>query len=128
MGNWPVTITQAHINSYAELADDVNPLHVNPDFARNADFEGIIAQGPISEALIVRYLVKDLELGGRLRTVEFKLIGPVRVGDSLTCGGRPVEPGEGLGAGESALEVWCQNQKGETVTTGRAIVASEVGG
>lgn len=127
MGNWPATITQAQINSYAEASGDFNALHVDPDFGRTTPFGSTIAHGTISEALIIRYLVQDMGLKGRLKAAQFKLIGAVRPGDSLTCGAMVSQDAQDLAADEDAYDFWCQNQREEKVTVGRAVARREGG-
>ena len=125
MSDWPVHMTQAHIDAYAEVSGDFNPLHVDPDFARTTPFGSTIAHGTISAAFITRYLVQDLGWQGRLRRLEYKLIAAVRPGDRLTCGAEPSNDAQGVAPDEEAYEVWCRNQHDQAVTVGRAVVSRE---
>jgi acyl dehydratase len=119
---WPTTITQAHIDAYAEVSGDFNPVHVDPEFARTTPYGTTIAHGSISAALIVRHLVHDLGTVDRLRRLSVRFVAPVRPGDGLRCEARPRPDVSGLAADEEAYDVECTNQRGELVTVGQAVL------
>ena len=53
-------MTQERVNRFADVTDDHNPIHVDPEFAKNTPFGGTIAHGfltlsmlaPISQGLL----------------------------------------------------------------------------
>jgi acyl dehydratase len=53
-------MTQQRVNEFADVTDDHNPIHVDPDFAKKTPFGGTIAHGfltlsmlaPISQSLL----------------------------------------------------------------------------
>ena len=51
-------VTQLMINHYADAAEDHNPLHVDPDFAKTTRFGGTIAHGMLSVAFIQELMVR----------------------------------------------------------------------
>lgn len=107
-----MVIDQARINRYAAVIDDFNPIHVDPEFARQSAMGGIIAHGTLSLNLIwqsVRATFPEAGLAGARLDVRFQK--PVRLGDTITGGGRSADGG--------GFEVWVKNQNGETVISGQ---------
>jgi acyl dehydratase len=119
---WPITITQAHIDAYAEVSGDFNPVHVDPEFARTTPYGSTIAHGTISAALIVRDVVHRLGTVDRLRRLSVRFVAAVRPGDILRCEARPRPDASDLAPDEEAYEVECINQRGELVTIGQAVL------
>lgn len=82
-------ITRELLNAYCAASGDHNPLHWDAEFAATTQFEGIIAHGMLTLALISRMMAAAygqswLESGG-LRT-RFK--GAAYLGDRVTSRGR----------------------------------------
>lgn len=78
------TITQERLNDYAQASGDLNPLHLDPEFAATTQFGGIIAHGMltlafVSEAMAKAYGKAWLETGAL--KVRFK--GAAYLGDKL---------------------------------------------
>jgi len=116
-------VTQEQINAYADVSGDHNPIHLNPEAARNVGLEGTIAHGMLSMAflgqLLTDWLTTQAGRGGWVRRLRVRFQAMVRPGDTLTCSGA-------LGAseqGQQRIELWINNQRGERVTTGDADVA-----
>ena len=121
------TITQAQLNTYAEVSGDRNPLHLDAAFAATTMFGGIIAHGMLTLAFISEMMA--LEFGkawletGALK-VRFK--GAARPGDRVETGGKftkeePVPSGAKL-----ACSVWAHgSEQGQELITGSATVELE---
>jgi acyl dehydratase len=107
------TIDRPAIRLYAEVTDDFNPIHVDPDFAATTPMRGIIAHGMLSLNLIWQSLRAtcgpSAAQGARL---EVRFIRPVREDDIVSAGGRLKDGVAGL------YEVAVENQNGEPVITG----------
>ncbi len=107
------TIDRPAIRLYAEITDDFNPIHVDPDFAATTPMRGIIAHGMLSLNLIWQSLRAtygpDAAQGARL---EVRFVRPVRENDTVSAGGRIKDAGAGL------YDVVVENQNGEPVITG----------
>ncbi|CAO3438327.1 MaoC family dehydratase [Azospirillum argentinense] len=113
----PVTkrIDRAAIRLYAELTDDFNPIHVDPDFAATTPMKGIIAHGLLSVNLLwqsVRRSLGEAAVSGA--TLDIRFLRPVREDDVVTAGGQRRTDGDGY-------DVWIDNQHGETVIAGRIL-------
>ena len=79
------TLTAADIQLFAALSGDVNPTHVDPQFATATSQAGVIAHGMWGASLISAVLGTRLPGAGTqyvAQTLKFK--APVRIGDRLT--------------------------------------------
>lgn len=113
-------ITHEHVDRYAELSGDRNPLHTDADFARAAGFDGVIAHGPIGlqavfEA-VARWLGADAVPPGVRIDVLFR--APVGIGDVLTCRGEEIEEH----AGDVLVRVRCRDAAGREVLQALVVV------
>ena len=83
---------------YAEASGDSNPIHIDPDFARNvAGLPGIILHGMCTMAF-ASGAVLDAVAGGdpaRLKRIKVRFSKPVFPGETLTTRGWVVESGAG---------------------------------
>lgn len=109
------------IELFAAVSGDMNPAHLDEDYAETTQFHGIIAHGMWSGALISAVL-------------GTKLPGPgtIYLGQSM-CFRRPIKPGDHVTArvtvtkidtekGRVTLDCICLNQHDETVLSGEAEV------
>lgn len=107
------TIDRSAIRLYAEISNDFNPIHLDPEFAAATPMGGIIAHGMLSlnlvwQSLRATYGAAAAE-GAKL---DVRFVRPVRENDVLSAGGR-------LQAGSTgAYDVVVANQKGAPVITG----------
>ena len=79
------TLTATDIQLFAAMSGDINPQHIDPQFAESTRFHGVIAHGMWGAALISAVLGTRLPGPGTLyagQTLNFH--EPVRVGDTLT--------------------------------------------
>jgi acyl dehydratase len=117
------TVTQPDINLYAEASRDFNPLHIDEEFARKTPLGGTIAHGMLILAYVSQMLTEAFGIswlaGGKLG-VRFK--APARPGDTVTVSGRVTKVQEAGSETLVNIAINCQNQKGEAVITGEAIV------
>lgn len=107
-----IAATMDRILLYAGITNDFNPLHVDPDFARQTPMGGPIAHGTMSLNLLMQS-VQHLAAGRQdPLEVNVRFIRPVRVDETIVSGGqrRDGEPG--------AYDVWVRNGDGESVIEG----------
>ncbi len=78
------TITDADVVLFAGISGDVNPVHLNHEFATETMFEGRIAHGMLSASFLSTIFGTRLPGPGCIymsQTLRFK--APVRVGDTV---------------------------------------------
>lgn len=80
------TVTEADIIMFAGVSTDVNPAHLDEEYAKGTQFGGRIAHGMLSASLISAVLANKLPGAGTIylgQTLKFK--APVRIGDTVTA-------------------------------------------
>lgn len=83
MSELVVTFTEEQIAAYAEASGDLNPIHLDDEFARKVGLPGVIAHGMLQMALLARVAGEH----GRLRRLSCRFAGMVRPGDTVTFRG-----------------------------------------
>jgi phosphate butyryltransferase len=115
------TVTWDDIGVFAAVSGDVNPAHMDPEFARTDMFHGIIAHGMFGGALISTVLGTELPGPGTIYlSQELKFRHPVVIGDRITA--RVTVTEKRNASGDLALDCACLNQRDEMVISGVAIV------
>jgi len=115
------TLTASDIQLFAAMSGDINPQHIDAEFAASTRFQGVIAHGMWGAALISAVLGTRLPGPGTIyagQTLQFH--APVQVGDTLT-----VTITVTLREEEThrlVLDCKCTNQRGESVISGEATV------
>ena len=115
------TLSREDIGLFALISGDLNPQHLDPEFAASTRFHGVIAHGMWGAALISAVLGTRLPGPGTVylgQTLRFR--APVRVGDTLVISVT-------VTARDSArhiitLACACTNQDGTAVIDGEATV------
>ena len=80
------TITEADILLFAGVSGDVNPAHLNQEYAEQTMFKGRIAHGMLSAGLVSAVLGTKLPGFGTIylsQTLKFK--APVKIGDTVNA-------------------------------------------
>jgi len=115
------TLTAADIQLFAAMSGDINPQHIDAEFAASTRFQGVIAHGMWGGALISAVLGTRLPGPGTVylgQTLEFH--GPIRVGDALTVTVTASSKDEAKH--HVVLDCSCVNQDGKQVISGTATV------
>ncbi|RBA23623.1 bifunctional enoyl-CoA hydratase/phosphate acetyltransferase [Herminiimonas fonticola] len=119
------TLKSEDIQLFAILSGDVNPQHLDAEFASSTRFHSVIAHGMLGGALISAVLGSRLPGPGTIylgQTLTFK--APARIGDTLRICVRVVERHDD----DKRLKLACScvNQDGITVIEGMAEVIAPV--
>ncbi|WP_038209892.1 bifunctional enoyl-CoA hydratase/phosphate acetyltransferase [Xenophilus azovorans] len=115
------TLTAQDIQLFAVLSGDVNPQHLDAEFAASTRFHGVIAHGMWGGALISAVLGTRLPGPGTVYLGQtLKFLRPVRVGDTLTITVTVAARDEAKK--RLTLACACTNQAGEAVIEGEASV------
>ena len=79
-------ISDEQIEAFARLSGDRNPVHFDDAFARRIGFEGHIAHGAVTAALLSAVLGMDLPGPGSVFLEQrVRFLRPVRPGDTITA-------------------------------------------
>jgi phosphate acetyltransferase len=108
------------IELFAVMSGDVNPAHVDEEYARTDRFHGIVAHGMWGASLISALLGTRLPGPGTIyleQTLFFR--HPVSIGDMITVSVTVASKGPHH---RVTLDCLCVNQRGETVIDGTATV------
>ena len=117
------TLSTEDIQLFAVLSGDVNPQHLDADYAAATRFHGVIAHGMLGGALISAVLGTRLPGPGTIYLGQtLKFLAPVRVGDHLRISVTVSARDEARKRLTLACE--CVNQDGTTVITGEAEVVA----
>ena len=113
------TVTLEDIQAFAAVSGDINPAHLNPEYADATMFHGVIAHGMLGAALISALFGTQFPGPGTIYLgQELKFTKPVRIGDTLTVLATVSEKDDE----KKRVKMSClvTNQKGETVLKGDA--------
>lgn len=113
------TITAEDIDKFAEVSLDVNPVHLDEEYAANTMFKKRIAHGILVSGLISAVLGTKLPGEGSIYMgQELKFMAPVFIGDTITAKVEIIE----LVPEKSRVvcSTICTNQDGKDVIVGKA--------
>ena len=117
------TLTTEDIQLFAVLSGDVNPQHLDADYAASTRFHGVIAHGMLGGALISAVLGTRLPGPGTIYLGQtLKFLAPVRVGDRLRISVTVSARNEAKK--HLTLACSCVNQDGTAVISGEAKVVA----
>lgn len=80
------TFTEADVVEYAELSGDLNPIHLDDEYAAKSRFGRRIVHGFLTAGMISALLGTELPgIGSIYAAQSFKFLAPVYIGDTITC-------------------------------------------
>ena len=114
-----LTLSADHVNTFAQLTGDYNPLHFDAAFAARTKFGKLVVQGGLATGLLHALVAMDLPGPGTVfLSQNWKFTAPVYIGDTVTAEAEVVSV--------HATKPVCQlrinvtRQTGETVLEGEA--------
>ncbi|MCG3208550.1 MAG: hypothetical protein FOGNACKC_02160 [Anaerolineae bacterium] len=114
-------LTTADIQLFAVMSGDVNPAHLDEEYAKSDMFHKIIAHGMWGGSLVSTVLGTQLPGPGTIYLSQtFKFKRPVAVGDEITVMVTAVEKDNERK--RVKFDCQCVNQNGEPVIVGEALV------
>ena len=119
------TIYENDVDTFAKISGDINPVHLDKDFAESTRFKQRIAHGMLIGSLISAVLGTEMPGPGTIylsQHLNFK--APVFFGDTITTEVEVIEKFE-----EKhwlRLKTSCSNQSGKIVLDGEAMVVYSV--
>jgi acyl dehydratase len=115
-------ITRTTLALYAGASGDLNPMHIDMDFARKSGFPDVFAQGMLVMAMLGQALT-DAVRPDRLRTFSTRFVAITELGARIRCEGTVAELLEAEGEKRARLALTAKNESGEVKLSGEAIVA-----
>ena len=116
------TISESDVYLYAGVTGDLNPAHINEEYAKQTFFKTRIAHGLLSAGLISTVLGNELPGPGSVYIrQELNFLAPVHMGDTVTARAEVIEIL--LEENRVKLETSCINQNGIMVLDGEAVVS-----
>lgn len=115
------TVTEADLVNFAGISGDMNPAHIDAEWARSSPFGGRVAHGMLTASFISALLGMDLPGPGAIylgQTLRFR--HPVRIGDTITT--RAEVTALRAERRRATLRTTCHNQEGVLVLEGEAEV------
>lgn len=112
------TFTEDDVRRFIEITGDVNPLHVDDEFASGTPFGRRILHGMLTASLfstMVGMLLPGTGAIYRSQTIAF--LRPVYIGDTITA--HFVVRAVDREKHRLEIESWMENQNGERVIEGR---------
>jgi len=114
-----LTISAAHIQTFAELTGDYNPLHFDPAFAAGTRFGRLVVQGGLTTGILHALVATDLPGPGTVfLSQNWKFTAPVFIGDTIT--GQVEVLSVHASKPVTQLRVTVTRQDGEVVLEGEA--------
>ncbi len=115
------TVSESDVYLYAGITGDMNPVHVDEEYAKDTAFQGRIAHGMLAAGFISAAMAMKLPGPGAIyREQTLRFVSPVRIGDTVTATVEIIEIGNRRKSAK--LKTTCTNQKGSVVLEGVASV------
>ncbi len=114
-------VTDEAVRLFAAVSGDVNPVHLDEEFAATTQFKGRIAHGMFTAGLISAAIAMELPGPGVIYLgQELRFERPVRIGDTITV--ELTVTGKTPSRNFVQLQTVARNQHGKTVVSGSANV------
>ena len=115
------TISETDVYLFAGITGDLNPAHVNQEYAQATRFGGRIAHGMLSAGLISALIGMQPPRPGTIYMgQDLKFLASVKIGDTVTATVTVRELD--LERNRVTLETVCENQNGQKLVVGQALV------
>lgn len=119
-GSFTKTITEDDVFEFADASGDVNPLHIDEEFAKKSQFGRRVAHGILTAGIISTVLGGELPgVGTIFVELHMRFLKPVFIGDTVTATAQVMEI---INPKRIRLMVACINQAGDDVAIGNAVV------
>ena len=114
-----LALTAEHVEAYARISGDRNPLHFDEEFAAGTKFGRLVVQGGLTTGLLHALAAMDLPGPGSVfLSQNWKFTAPVFIGDTITATATVLGVHDRKPVTQLGVEV--VRQDGETVLTGEA--------
>ena len=114
-----LTLTAAHVATFAQLTGDYNPLHFDEAFAAKTKFGRLVVQGGLTTGLLHALVAMDMPGPGTVfLSQNWKFTAPVYIDDTITASAEVLSVHATKPVTQLAIRV--TRQTGEVVLEGEA--------
>ena len=114
-----LTVTPSHVERFAEISGDRNPLHFDEEFAAKTKFGRLVAQGGLTTGLLHALVAMDMPGSGTVfLSQDWKFTAPVFIGDTIVATAEVLSVHESKPVSHLAMRV--EREDGELVLEGEA--------
>ena len=114
-----LTLTKEHVQKYAEITGDYNPLHFDEAFAAKTKFRRLVVQGGLTTGILNALVATDMPGPGTVfLSHDWTFTAPVFIGDTITGEAEILSIHETKPV--TQLKIKVTRQTGETVLEGDA--------
>ena len=114
-----LTLTSKHVQTFAELTGDYNPLHFDEGFVSRTKFGKLVVQGGLTTGLLHALVAMDLPGPGTVfLSQNWKFTAPVYIDDTITASAEILSVHATKPVTQLAIRV--TRQTGEVVLEGEA--------
>jgi len=119
MASRSITLTHKHVETYAKLTGDYNPLHFDEAFVAGTKFGALVVQGGLTTGLLHALVAMDMPGPGTVfLSQDWKFTAPVFIGDTITATAEVLSVHESKPVCQLGIHI--TRQTGETVLEGEA--------
>ena len=102
-----VLFREEQIAAYARASGDMNPIHLDEEFAKSVGLPGVIAHGMLQMSMAAIAAARAAGGPKRLRKLSVRFAGMVEPGDTVTFVAEEVSAGK--------LQIKATNQHGDVI-------------
>jgi acyl dehydratase len=114
-----LTLTSKHVQTFAELTGDYNPLHFDESFVSRTKFGKLVVQGGLTTGLLHALVAMDMPGPGTVfLSQNWKFTAPVYIDDTITASAEVLSVHASKPVTQLAIRV--TRQSGEVVLEGEA--------
>ena len=114
-----LTLTKQHVEAFAKLTGDYNPLHFDEAFAAKTKFGRLVVQGGLTTGLLHALVAMDMPGPGTVfLSQSWKFTAPVYIDDTITASAEVLSVHASKPVTQLTIRV--TRQTGEVVLEGEA--------
>ncbi len=114
-----LTLNAAHVQTFADLTGDHNPLHFDESFTAKTKFKRLVVQGGLTTGLLHALVAMDMPGPGTVfLSQNWKFTAPVFIGDTITAEAEILSVHESKPVTQLKIKVTRESE--ETVLEGEA--------
>ncbi len=115
--------TEVQLFRFSAITWNAHRIHYDRDWARHEGYPGVLVQAGLHGAFLAQLVTDWAGPRGMVRRLSWSNRRPAFAGDTLTCRGKVVAARADTDPPEVDLELWEENQRGETLVVGAATVS-----